>query len=215
MTYPTPQPPKRLTRSRDDKVLAGVCGGLARYANLDPALVRILAVVLTLLTGGDGHRVRRGGARHARGGPGGPAAATGRAPPAGLAFGPARRPRLGPRGRSLGAEPRIHLRAASAAGVGLRRPGPRALAVGKDRRAHRPRGPGPAGPPLTAQPRCQRSRSLSVQHVEAVAAPAVVNQLAAVAATGHRCRHLVDRGDPPGMLQQDPSHLTPDLLGLV
>jgi phage shock protein C len=52
MNYPAPQPPKRLTRSRDDKVLAGVCGGLARYANLDPALVRILAVVLTLVTGG-------------------------------------------------------------------------------------------------------------------------------------------------------------------
>jgi len=33
-------------------MLAGVCGGLARYWNTDPVLLRILAVVLTLFTGG-------------------------------------------------------------------------------------------------------------------------------------------------------------------
>ncbi len=33
-------------------MLAGVCGGLARYLNLDPALVRIVTVLLTLLVGG-------------------------------------------------------------------------------------------------------------------------------------------------------------------
>lgn len=31
---------KALTKSRD-KVLAGVCGGIGRYFNIDPALVRV------------------------------------------------------------------------------------------------------------------------------------------------------------------------------
>ena len=52
MNYPTPQPPKRLTRSRDDRVIAGVCGGLARYLNVDASLVRILTAVLTVLVSG-------------------------------------------------------------------------------------------------------------------------------------------------------------------
>lgn len=51
MNHPVP-PPKRLTRSRHDKVVSGVCGGLARYFNVDPSLVRILTVVATLLTSG-------------------------------------------------------------------------------------------------------------------------------------------------------------------
>lgn len=38
-------PPKRLVRSSDDTMIAGVCGGLARYAGLDPTLVRVLAVI--------------------------------------------------------------------------------------------------------------------------------------------------------------------------
>jgi len=41
--------PKRLTRSRQ-KVLAGVCGGLADYLGVDPVVVRVLTVVVTLLT---------------------------------------------------------------------------------------------------------------------------------------------------------------------
>jgi len=49
-TQPLPQP-KRLTRSRSDRVLAGVCGGLARHLGIDPVIVRVLAVVL-LLAGG-------------------------------------------------------------------------------------------------------------------------------------------------------------------
>lgn len=36
---------KRLTRSRTDKKLMGVCGGIAEYLNLDPTLVRIAFVV--------------------------------------------------------------------------------------------------------------------------------------------------------------------------
>jgi phage shock protein PspC (stress-responsive transcriptional regulator) len=38
---------RRLYRS-DDAVFAGVCGGIAEYFELDPALIRILAVILTL-----------------------------------------------------------------------------------------------------------------------------------------------------------------------
>ena len=41
--------PRRLLRSRDDKKLAGVCGGLARYFNVDPVLVRVVAVVLAAM----------------------------------------------------------------------------------------------------------------------------------------------------------------------
>ena len=38
--------PKKLYRSREDKVIAGVCGGLGRYFNIDPVLFRIIFVVL-------------------------------------------------------------------------------------------------------------------------------------------------------------------------
>jgi phage shock protein PspC (stress-responsive transcriptional regulator) len=41
----------RLYRSRTDRKLAGVCGGLAQYSNLDPTLLRVLFVVLALLGG--------------------------------------------------------------------------------------------------------------------------------------------------------------------
>jgi len=37
--------PKRLYRSNKDRMLAGVCGGIAEYFNIDPTLVRLLAVV--------------------------------------------------------------------------------------------------------------------------------------------------------------------------
>jgi phage shock protein C len=36
---------KRLYRSKNNRMLAGVCGGLARYFDIDPVLVRVLAVV--------------------------------------------------------------------------------------------------------------------------------------------------------------------------
>lgn len=41
----------RLTRSRNDRVIAGVCGGLGHYFNIDPVLVRIGFVALTLAAG--------------------------------------------------------------------------------------------------------------------------------------------------------------------
>lgn len=42
----------RLYRSRDDRVIAGVAGGLADYLDLDPSLVRVLWVILALFSGG-------------------------------------------------------------------------------------------------------------------------------------------------------------------
>jgi len=41
----------RLYRSVDDRVLAGVCAGLADRLDLDPALVRIGYAILDLVTG--------------------------------------------------------------------------------------------------------------------------------------------------------------------
>jgi phage shock protein C len=42
---------RRLYRSRTNRKLAGVCGGLARYFNTDATLIRVLFVVLALLGG--------------------------------------------------------------------------------------------------------------------------------------------------------------------
>ena len=42
---------KRLERSRSDRKLAGVCGGLARYFDIHPAVYRVGFVVLALLGG--------------------------------------------------------------------------------------------------------------------------------------------------------------------
>jgi len=41
-----------LRRSRTDRMLAGVCGGLAASLGADTALLRVLLVALTLITGG-------------------------------------------------------------------------------------------------------------------------------------------------------------------
>ncbi len=42
---------KRLYRSPTERRIAGVCGGLAEYFNVDPILVRVIFVVLFLLSG--------------------------------------------------------------------------------------------------------------------------------------------------------------------
>jgi phage shock protein C len=41
----------RLYRSRDNRMIAGVCGGIAEYFNVDPVLIRAIAVLL-LIPGG-------------------------------------------------------------------------------------------------------------------------------------------------------------------
>ena len=40
----------KLTRSNHDKMIAGVCGGIAEYFDLDPTLVRVGFVLLSILS---------------------------------------------------------------------------------------------------------------------------------------------------------------------
>ncbi len=40
----------RLTRSKKDRLISGVCGGIADYFKLDPSLVRIGVVLICLIT---------------------------------------------------------------------------------------------------------------------------------------------------------------------
>ncbi len=42
---------EKLYRSRKQKIIAGVAGGLADYFNIDPVIIRIVFVVLTILHG--------------------------------------------------------------------------------------------------------------------------------------------------------------------
>ncbi len=41
---------KKLTKSKDRKI-SGVCGGIAEYFDVDPTIIRIAWIVLTLFTG--------------------------------------------------------------------------------------------------------------------------------------------------------------------
>jgi phage shock protein PspC (stress-responsive transcriptional regulator) len=43
---------KRLTRSPDDRWIAGICGGLAEYTGLDATLIRVVLLVATILGAG-------------------------------------------------------------------------------------------------------------------------------------------------------------------
>ena len=42
--------PRRLTRSRNDRMLAGICGGLANYLDVDPTIVRLVFALATFFT---------------------------------------------------------------------------------------------------------------------------------------------------------------------
>ena len=43
---------KRLTRtSGPDALLCGVCGGIARYLNVDPTVVRVVTILLVAFAG--------------------------------------------------------------------------------------------------------------------------------------------------------------------
>lgn len=44
---------KKLTRSRTNRQIAGVCGGIAEYLNMDVSLIRLLWVLL-VICGGSG-----------------------------------------------------------------------------------------------------------------------------------------------------------------
>src|SRR3954452_6112997 len=50
-TPPTEPQPKRLVRTTDDRVIAGVAGGLGRYFGVDPVLFRIGLIALVFLGG--------------------------------------------------------------------------------------------------------------------------------------------------------------------
>lgn len=49
-----PKPRRRLLLSQTDKKIAGVCGGLAEYFDIDPTLVRIIYALLTVFSLGMG-----------------------------------------------------------------------------------------------------------------------------------------------------------------
>lgn len=43
---------KRLTRSRTERWIGGVCGGIGNYFNLDPTVIRVIFILLALIVGG-------------------------------------------------------------------------------------------------------------------------------------------------------------------
>ena len=43
---------RKLTRSITNRMIAGVCGGIAEYFDLDPTLVRVGYVVLSVISAG-------------------------------------------------------------------------------------------------------------------------------------------------------------------
>lgn len=51
MNTPEPLIPKKLYRSRTNKMIAGVCAGLADYFEIDPTWVRLLFVLFFFLGG--------------------------------------------------------------------------------------------------------------------------------------------------------------------
>ena len=42
---------KRLYKSEEDKVLSGVAGGVAEYYEIDPVLIRLIVIFVTIVTG--------------------------------------------------------------------------------------------------------------------------------------------------------------------
>ena len=45
---------KRLLKSQTDRKLCGVCGGIAEYFCVDSTLIRLIAVAITIISGGLG-----------------------------------------------------------------------------------------------------------------------------------------------------------------
>ena len=43
---------RKLTRSREDKWIAGICGGIAEHTGIDPTLIRVILVIATILGAG-------------------------------------------------------------------------------------------------------------------------------------------------------------------
>ena len=51
MTEPNINLSQRLSRTREGRVVAGVCGGIAAYFGIDPTLVRLAFAVFTIFGG--------------------------------------------------------------------------------------------------------------------------------------------------------------------
>jgi phage shock protein C len=51
MTEPNINPSKRLYRTREGRVVAGVCSGIAGHFGIDPTLVRLAFALLTIFGG--------------------------------------------------------------------------------------------------------------------------------------------------------------------
>ena len=47
---PPPAAPRRLLRSTRHKMFAGVCGGIGEYLDIDPTVVRVVYVLVTVFT---------------------------------------------------------------------------------------------------------------------------------------------------------------------
>lgn len=43
--------PKKLYRSRNDKIIAGICGGIGKYLDIDPIIIRLIFIILLLTIG--------------------------------------------------------------------------------------------------------------------------------------------------------------------
>ena len=52
--YKNKMPKKRLYRSKKDRMIAGVCSGIANYLDADPTIVRLIWAIATLLLFGLG-----------------------------------------------------------------------------------------------------------------------------------------------------------------
>lgn len=42
---------KKLYRSRDDRIIGGVCGGIGEYLNIDPTAIRLIYILFALWFG--------------------------------------------------------------------------------------------------------------------------------------------------------------------
>ncbi len=42
---------KQLARSTTNRMIAGICAGIGEYSNIDPTVIRLIAVLLLFLTG--------------------------------------------------------------------------------------------------------------------------------------------------------------------
>ena len=51
MTEPSSKETKRLNRTREGRVVAGVCAGIAAYFGIDPTLVRLVFALFTIFGG--------------------------------------------------------------------------------------------------------------------------------------------------------------------